>query len=156
MQRVCPAISRNQILLLINCSRYIIGIVVKVVRNVFALTVHATLLTIGILRLDVYLHIEVLDLVYLYRVALDLVGHGPFLVVDVSVETYFVSFLKELMVLVLVVEMLLQIVIFISLSHGSRDQIALLVVVLLLSWVLHICVVELRFNQTPIWSTHCQ
>lgn len=118
-----------------------------------ALTVHATLLTVGIFRFDVDLHVEVLDLIYLYRVTLALVG--PFLGVDVGVEANFVSFLKELVVLVMV-EMLLQIFTFISLSNGSWYQIALLVVVLLLSRILHVCVVELGFNQTTIWSTHCQ
>lgn len=119
-----------------------------------ALTVHATLLTVGIFRFDVDLHVEVLDLIYLYRVTLALVG--PFLGVDVGVEANFVSFLKELVVLVMVEMLLQRIFTFISLSNRSWYQIALLVVVLLLSRILHVCVVELGLNQTSIWSTHCQ
>lgn len=103
MQRVGTAINRYQILLLIDGRGVIvICVIVEVACEGIAFGVHQVVLRIvGVFGLNVDLDVEVFDLIYLYRITLEVTCGCTFLSRVVCIEANFVSFLQILLKLVI-------------------------------------------------------
>jgi hypothetical protein len=103
MKRVDTAINRYQILLLIDDrSVIVICVIVEVACEGIAFGVHQVVLRIvGVFGLNVDLYVEVFDLIYLYRITLEVTCGCTFLSRVVCIEANFVSFLQILLKLVI-------------------------------------------------------
>jgi hypothetical protein len=103
VQRVGTAINRYQILLLIDGRGVIvICVIVEVACEGITFGVHQVVLRIvGIFGLYVDLDVEVFDLIYLYRITLEVTCGCTFLSREVGIEANFVSFLQILLKLVI-------------------------------------------------------